>query len=451
MNNYEPLDINRLKHSKLLNRSICMPSMVQTYSLCIEYMKAWFYSKFENKDFIKSEYIDGKYIYDDFRKLSKIELLKRQKPSLTITPTIDWEYDNDKIDSYPYGLSLYTMTGKFKNSFFTDNARNVYLGFNMETILMRFTFRLRVETRAQQLDLYKYMRVAHRVGYSDNRDVDMDFHVPYPMIIQMARDLGFDVVQKEDGYDKICDIPKFLRYLNMHSSIPFVYKHRTINGKNEFFIRVSRLNVNIRPTSISADDGDREGFLSNNFNIELETEVRFPAPRMYAYYSVPEHHLNKVYTAWDQPTGSPVTIYSFKAIPIQDENKYGWPLYMKTQYDQTLVEKDKPLVMDCHELIEGEIGSVIKDCLEQGISPAIFFDMCIINGGELVKGNMNWETLTFTSVEPVRSLASFIGIYIDMNYVNNTISNRRGLATDRLRDSDHPNSRQAVAERGESV
>ena len=211
------------------------------------------------------------------------------------------------------------------------------------------------------------------------------------------------------------------------------------------------MNVNIRPTSISADDGDREGFLSNNFNIELETEVRFPAPRMYAYYSVPEHHLNKVYTAWDQPTGSPVTIYSFKAIPIQDENKYGWPLYMKTQYDQTLVEKDKPLVMDCHELIEGEIGSVIKDCLEQGISPAIFFDMCIINGGELVKGNMNWETLTFTSVEPVRSLASFIGIYIDMNYVNNTISNRRGLATDRLRDSDHPNSRQAVAERGESV
>lgn len=451
MNNYEPLDIRKLRHSKTLNRSICMPSMVQAYSLCIEYMKAWFYSKFENKDFIKSEYIDGKYIYDDFRRLSKTELLKRQNPSLTIVPTIDWEYDNEKIDSYPYGLSLYTMTGKFKNAFFKDDSRNVYLGFNMETILMRFNFRLKVETRAQQMDLYKYMRVAHRVGFSDNKDADMDFHVPYPMIVQMARDLGFDVIQMDNGYDKICDIPKFLRYLNMHSSIPFLYKHRTINGKNEFFIRVSRLNVNIRPTSITADDGDREGFVSNNFNIELETEVRFPAPRMYAYYSVPEHKLHKVYTAWDQPTGSPVTIYSFKAIPIQDENKYGWPLYMSTQYDQTLVEKDKPLVMDCSELIEGEIGSVIKDCLEQGLSPAIFFDMCIINGGELVKGTMNWETLTFTSVQPVRSLASFVGIYIDMDYVNNAIAARRGFATDRLRDSDHPNSRQAVAERGESI
>ena len=172
MGNLQPFNIRGLrnKHSKILNRSICMPSMTQAYSLCIEYMKHWFYSKFEDKNFIKSEYIDGKYIYDDFRRLSKIELLKRQKPSLTIVPTVEWDYDNDKIDSYPYGLSLYTMTGKFKNAFFNDPVRDVYIGMNMETILMRFNFRVRVETRAQQMDLYKYMKMAHRVGYSDPKD-----------------------------------------------------------------------------------------------------------------------------------------------------------------------------------------------------------------------------------------------------------------------------------------
>lgn len=453
MENLQPFDIRELRnrHSKILNRSICMPSMTQAYSLCIEYMKHWFYSKFENKNFIKSEYIDGKYIYDDFRRLSKIELLKRQKPSLTIIPTVEWDYDNDKIDSYPYGLSLYTMTGKFKNAFFNDPVRDVYIGMNMETILMRFNFRVRVETRAQQMDLFKYMKMAHRVGYSDPKDADMDFHVPYPMMIQLARDLGFDVYCTGDKYDQICDIPKFMKYLNMHSQIPFLYKHRTINGKHEFFIRAQRLCVNIRPLEISADDGEREGMLTNNYNIDLSCEVRFPAPRMYAYYSKGTHELRTIYSAWEQVEGSPLTLYTFKAIPIADENRYGWPLYMHTQYDQTLMEKGKVLSMDLHELIEGDVGEVIKMALCGGLSPSLFFDMLVINGGEIVKGIMDWGSLTFTSHNPVRSLASYIGIYLDMNYVNTMLANKRGFEKDRVTESKHPNNRQSIAERGEEV
>lgn len=450
-NEYVHFDISKLKHSKILNRSICIPSMIQAYSLCIEYMKWWFYSKFNGNDFIKSEYIDGKYIFDDFRRLSKIQLLKRQKPSLTITPNIDLEFDNDGVDSYPYGLSLYTMTGKFKNAFFNDPMHDAYLGMNMKVILMKFNFRVRVETRAQQIDLYECMKIAHRVGFSDVMDADMDFHVPYPIIIQLARDAGFNIIHQDDGTDIIENIPKFIRYLNMHSSIPFLYKHRTINGKHEFFLRAQRLSVNIRPTSLSYDDGEREGQLMNNFNVELETEVRFPAPRMYAYYSLGEHDLKKVYSGWEQANGSPVTTYTFKAIPIAEQNKYGWPLYMSTQYDQDLFEKNKPLDMDCSQLIEGEIGEIIKDTLTQGLSPALFFDMCIINGGQLVKGRMNWETLKFKSVNPVRSMSSYIGIYVDMNYINTALANKRGFYKDRVGESKHYNSRQAIAKRGESI
>lgn len=453
MENLQPFDIHKMrnKHSKILNRSICMPSMTQAYSLCIEYMKHWFLSKFEDPTFFKSEYIDGKYIYDDFRKLSKIEMLKRQLPALTITPTVDWDYDNDRIDSYPYGLSLYTMTGKFKNAFFNDPERDIYIGMNMETILMNFNFRVRLKTRAQQLDMYKYMKIAHRVGYSDPKDADMDFHVPYPMILQIAKDMGFDTICTHDGYDQIINIPKFLKYLNMHSQIPFLYKHRTINGKHEFFIRAQRLAVNIRPTNITANDGDSVGMLKDNFDIELECEVRFPAPRMYAYYSTGTHELRKIYSAWDQQDGSPVTLYTFKAIPIATENKYGWPLYMNTQYDQPITEKGKPLVMDWSELIEGDVGELINDCLNQGLSPAIFIDMCIINGGELVKGCMDWGHLVFKSYDPVRSLASYVGIYLDMNYINTALGNKRGFEQDRVTESKHPNSRQAVAERGEEL
>ena len=146
-----------------------------------------------------------------------------------------------------------------------------------------------------------------------------------------------------------------------------------------------------------------------------------------------------------------MTLYTFKAIPIADENRYGWPLYMHTQYDQTLMEKGKILSMDIHELVEGDVGEVIKMCLCDGLSPSLFFDMLIINGGEVVKGIMDWEKMTFTSHYPVRSLASYIGIYLDINYINTMLANKRGFEKDRVTESKHPNSRQAVAERGEEV
>ena len=78
ISNFKPMSVEDIteKHSKTLYRSICVPSVVQSYSLCIEFMKNWFLSKFD-KDVFKSVYIDGKNIYDDFRSLSKIELLKR--------------------------------------------------------------------------------------------------------------------------------------------------------------------------------------------------------------------------------------------------------------------------------------------------------------------------------------------------------------------------------------
>lgn len=422
------------KHSKTLYRSICVPSTVQAYSLCIEYMKSWFIGKF-SPDTFKSIYIEGKNIYDDFRSLSKLELLKRQKPSLAITPNISWDFNNEQIDSYPYGMDLYVQTGKFKNSFFSCHETKSYLGIGMETLLMQFNFRIKLETRAQQLDMYKFIKLACRVGFTCGEDVDLDFHLPYALMIQLAKDNGFETYTKElqdDGgiIEIIKDIPSFLRWLNIHSSLPFLYKHRTLNGRNEFFLRMRNMYVHIRPTDLSADDGEREGQMMNNFTIELQTEVRFPAPKMYAYYSDNEHRLQSIYGAWYQPNGPISTCYTFKGTTIPDKNKYGWNLFMSTTYEED--EKDlsinpyRILEINFSELLEGDIGECIKDCLSKGLSPAIFCDFIFFNGGEYVDGNFNWETLSFTSKDPVRGYGTYIGVYVDNDYLADFIAHKTG-------------------------
>lgn len=423
--NLKPLDMDAFKtrNSKTLYRSICVPSTTQAYSLCVEFMKRWFLSKFP-QDTFKSVYVEGKNIYDDFRSLDKTALLKRQKPALTITPSISWDFNNENVDSYPYGMDLYVQTGKFKESFFSYPPNNSYMGIGMETILMPFNFRIKLETRAQQLDMYKFIKMACRVGFTCGEDVDLDFHLPYTLMIQIAKDNGFQTQSKKISEDKdeyeeiICNVPEFLRWLNKYSSLPFLYKFRTLNGKNEFFLKMRNMYVHIRPENLSADDGEREGQLSNNFTIEMSAEVRFPAPKMYAYYSDHSHKLQTVYGAWYQPNGPVSSCYTFKGAVIPDLNRYKWPLFMSTTYEEDDEEKlYKPLEINLTELLEGDIGNCIADCLSKSISPAIFCELIFYNGGEYVNGKMDWETLTFTSTNPIRSLGTYIGVYVDNNFV----------------------------------
>lgn len=429
ISNMKPLDIDSLKqsHSKTLYRSICVPSATQSYSLCIEFMKRWFLSKFNNPDTFKSIYTDGKNIYDETRRLDKTSLLKREKPALTITPDINWDFTNETIDSYPYGMDLYTQTGRFKDSFFSCHTNNSYMGIGMETILMNFNFRIKVETRAQQLDMYKFIKMAHRVGFTCGENVDLDFHIPYLLMIQIAKDNGFQTYQKnntEGEYNEIIeDIPAFLKWLNRYSQLPFLYKYRALNGKNEFFIKMRDMYVHIRPSDLSADNGEREGQMLNNFMIEMNAEVRFPAPKMYAYYSDNAHKLTTVYGAWYQNNSPISSYYTFKGSTIPDVNKYGWPLLLSTTYEEDDENKlNQNLEIDLSDLMEGDIGRCIEDCINKSISPAIFCEFIFYNGGKYITGKIDWNTMIFKSDSPVRSLGTYIGVYIDNNFVNNYIT-----------------------------
>ena len=59
-----------------LHDYIAIPSEMNAYSLGIEYMKDWFLSQF-NTDFFKTVYINGKHIFDDYRRFNKERLTKQ--------------------------------------------------------------------------------------------------------------------------------------------------------------------------------------------------------------------------------------------------------------------------------------------------------------------------------------------------------------------------------------
>lgn len=420
-------DVEKL-YNRQLYESLCVASSAHTYSICMEYMTKWFKSKF-NDDFFKSVYIDSKHVLDDYRSLNKTEQLKRLKPSLAILCNMDVDFNNDRLDAYPWGPHLYTARGKFRNAFFNDIPNDIHLGIGMDTTLFNFIFKVRLTTRAQQLDVLKYMKLAFRVGFTQGEDISMDFHVPYSLMLQMAKDMGFYIKE-----DKISNVTKFLSYLNAHSTLPFLYKYRAINGHSEFFIRLDHMYVHMSTPNVSADDGEREGKLSTNYIIELPVTVRFPSPNFYAYYSGSEHKELKPSDTYDSFQSLDISMNRYCIIP--EINEYKWPQYITTEYSEDNLQT--PLTIDFTELFEGDLKRVIDWTLDANLSPDKFMEIKVFNAGyEITNDTMNWRTGVWSCEDNPKSAISMIAIYCDLEHINNTIQFLDKYYEDRAKKDDY--------------
>lgn len=410
-------------YEKQLNMSLCIPSVAHSYSLCIEYMKNWFITKFR-PDFFKSVYVDGTHILDDYKSMSKLQMLRREKPSLTIIPSIDLTFDRETVDiQQTFGLDVFVNRAMGRNVFFDVPSNGTKIALIMQQYLIRFNFKVRVPTKAQQLDLYNFMKIAFGVGATQGENVDMDFHVPYDLMLQIAIDNGFKIEGR-----KIKNIREFVHFLNSHSSLPFLYKYRCINGNNEFFIKMREMYVHIASLSLEADDGERQGVVTSNYVVELETQVRFPAPQVYGYYSETRHQ----YLEYGKEVENCMLVYSIKSVPVPDTNEKGWLQFLSTVYIEDQNKMDKPLNIDLSEMFEGEMREIICDSLKTLISPSMFIEIRLYNDGELKPINIDWQTMHITTNEPVVDEQSYIVIYCDFGYLNDQITTIREMEKDRI-------------------
>ena len=94
-----------------LYTSLATPSITNAYSIAMQYIKDWFFSKFSDKYF-KSVYIDQKHPLDEFRKFSIKKGLKKLKPSVSISPHITFDYDRETVDLYQADITDYLRRNK---------------------------------------------------------------------------------------------------------------------------------------------------------------------------------------------------------------------------------------------------------------------------------------------------------------------------------------------------
>ena len=415
----KPVKFTRNIHKKL-NSSTCIPSTMYMYSMCIGYIQHWFLSNFPD-GYFKSVFVEGKHALEEFKRPPG-KLVKIPKPALSIIPQPNWDFDNENLN-WDYGTrtNFISMTSD-RDVFFKDSTKGLFIGVRPDLLLVDFNFRAKVNTRAKQIDLYRYMQMSLGTDDTIGEYVTMDFHFPYDLALQIANDAGFSI-----NNNKITDILGFLKYLNSHSNVPFTYKIRKDKNINEFFIRhVNYIHIR-KPTDIQIDDGERQGQISSNYIAEYQVQVRFPAPRYFRYFSSKAHQYIK---SIDDDGNIRAYFVNYNAIP--ERNIKNWELYFTIDYEDDAI--DKPLEIDLFEVIDGsDLKKVIDFVKEQALSPALFVDIHLYNKQSEIPIKINWDKYKLYTVGLVLDHVSRLAVYIDKEYVNTQINNINEFYSNRLK------------------
>ena len=192
-----PEDYKRIEQVKNLYGNLALPSYVHGYTLAIQYMYNWFESKFEKDFFRGGIYIDGKNVLDDYKKLndySRKNIVKGQNPRARMAPRIRFDYDRESLDLYQAPPEVYLRRSNFQESFFIDRDRNLYLTFIPRDLRMNVNYKIRVNTKSQQLDLFNKMELDFRNGATQQEYISVDFHVPKEIMLNIADCAGFEIV-----------------------------------------------------------------------------------------------------------------------------------------------------------------------------------------------------------------------------------------------------------------
>ena len=398
-----------------LYKSLAVPSYVHGYGLCIEYYTNWFKSKFSHDYFRGGVYIDGKNVLDEYKTFNKAPE-KRENPRARIIPNLDMDFDRDGIDNYLASPQIYLRRSNYQDSFFKDYERKIFIGLSMKQMKMTFNTKVRVNSRAEQLDLMNYMQLNFRNGATSYEYLSLDYHIPRDIIINLAKFVGFEVNNEK----VIVNIIDFLNYFNQHSDLILLYKIRAINKQPEFFLRIPDVYTHIVcRDKLVKDDGEKDGKLDFNFGVEMENTVLMPVPAFYFVcnqtpimqdYLLEEH--GKDMTA----------LYSINIYEIPEVNDKGWNQAAITSYS---VDKDDT-DLDISSLFTGTniLSRTIEVTKAQGVSPSKFIDVRVFRNDDIKKKvniKMNWETYKAELVDgPATQEEVYqIAMYYDRVYIAN--------------------------------
>ena len=397
-----------------LKSGICIPSASNSYSVGIEYVKRWILCRFK-QDYFKTVWVNGRHIALDYMTFKDQAMIRRDRPAIAFTPTVNLEYDRNTQDSYMGGYKMLINKFNHESDFFKDYDNNIFIGVGCRDQEIGFNIKYRVESREQQMDLYREIELKCRIGYTDTHYVETDCHIPMEIMLNVANNAGFAI----DKNHNIIDINGFVKYVNSRSNLPIIYKLRGSTGRREFFMRGKLLAHISVVDKLTTSDGNRQGQSEHDFDIDMALVLHMTVPSYYVITS----RKDLSYEIPLKDKTSAIGLWTVTCVTPPATNEKGWQQYFTTDYE---LDKDEAnldtIELDLGDLFTGElIRSEIDNHLKMMLSPGIFIDIQIFDGQHLTSNfKIDWlnKKIIIDRSDNHDVYKYYFAIYTDNRYLN---------------------------------
>ena len=263
--------------------------MSHTYGNATAIIEKHLKTKFP-KNFFKNTNISTRLAIKQRQSIRTILDYKKEKPILGIQPKLNIERTEYNIDYTRrlYGTSIYDLLRPDQHNvkFFKDTEKRIYVDFSVDRASMEFETMMVVSTEYQQYNLSTHIMNNIRLEVPYFLPTTMEMIIPECIIKKVAQDSGIPI------RDTNGSVVTFLNYMNNISKIPITYKMQTSKKTHEFFLVVQN-DMWIMFNSLNMQDGgNRNGMVSDSFEIGLNIKCEFNYPNCFFFISMNDAPLN---------------------------------------------------------------------------------------------------------------------------------------------------------------
>ena len=302
-----------------------MNSAAHTYGNAITFIQKWLIDLFPKRDdgdsVFRTVHVSSKLAHKQIRS-STHEMYKKNKPMMIIRPRVEFNDDRflrgtpltDRMimDQMNFGVSGL-------NEFFFDRDNRLAIKYQLNRTVMYADVTLIFSTLMQQLNYATYIKNAISLGHPFDLRTCFESLLSLEMMAMVSEISGIPI---KDSNGSVCN---FLDYMNAHTLGPVTYKLQGSTQTQEFY-RYYPVTIDTMIDSIDVDDGERNGQITDNYQIRFSIRMEFFTTGFYYIFNDNIHKIKHPVFSEDSAI---IPIYTDVLLKEDLDLALGWNLYTR--------------------------------------------------------------------------------------------------------------------------
>lgn len=357
-----------------------MGSASHTYGNAVAYIQKWLEDVFPPGLF-KTFHVNSKIAHRQIRSTNR-EIFKKQKPMMVLRPRVELD-DERFLNGTPLiqRQSLYTSNlgmGQLQ-PFFSDQKNHLAIGYQLNRTVMNVDVILIFSTLMQQQNYANFFINSVPIGMPFDLETCFESYLSQPMMDVVSKLSAVPLFDEEEG------TRKFLIYMNSHSIFPVTYKMQGSTQTHEFY-RYYPVRIDTLIPSISADDGEKIGHVTDNYQLTFTIRMEFFTTGFYYLYAE-KGLLDDIPRAEFEGDSAIIPVYTDVIMKKDLELDAGWEMFHRVT-----IKLEKPEdELSFNVMLNGAIWSAIEYHLDHGIPMDELIKIKIRKQGRVVREGVDFD------------------------------------------------------------